>query len=120
MSSESAGVGKKRAPPFHFSVGTCTPGWSRIRTHRPTAVKECLQVLGARRQVSAAAEFYNAATRSVVSWLALTRILWYLAAAIIAAVILAILSGFAHDLEARNRGLSLSSYDSERSVIHHD
>lgn len=51
---------------------------------------------------------------------ALSRILWRLAAAIIAAVLLAILSGFAHDLEARATDSRVDGYDSVRSVVHHD
>ena len=47
---------------------------------------------------------------------ALARILWGLAAAIIAAVLLAIVAGFAHDLETRAAGSSFHRYDSERKV----
>ena len=47
---------------------------------------------------------------------ALTRILWGLAAAIIAAVLLAIVAGFAHDLETRGASSSFHHYDSERKV----
>jgi hypothetical protein len=51
---------------------------------------------------------------------ALTRTLWRIAAAIIAAVLLAILAAFAHDIEARGTNSRVDRYESERSVVHHD
>lgn len=48
---------------------------------------------------------------------ALTRILWRLAAAIIAAVLLAIVAGFARDLEARDMDSRFHRHDSEQSVM---
>jgi hypothetical protein len=51
---------------------------------------------------------------------ALTRVLWRLAAAIIVAVLLAILAGFAHDLEARAMGYRSQRYVRDGSVAQHD
>lgn len=48
----------------------------------------------------------------------LTRILWRLAAAIIAMVSLAIMAGFAHDLEARSTVHQFSSTSSHKSAVH--
>ena len=51
---------------------------------------------------------------------ALTRILWGLAAAIIATVLLAIVAGFAHDLETRAAGSGFHRHDSEGAAVRHD
>jgi hypothetical protein len=51
---------------------------------------------------------------------ALTRILWSLAAAIITAVVLAILAGFAHDLEVGDMGSHFPRNASRQSVVHRD
>ena len=49
---------------------------------------------------------------------ALTRILWRMAAAIIAAVLLTIVAGFANDLEVREMGSRLPRQAARQSVVH--
>lgn len=97
--------------------------WQRIM---PEALRRILARVWGLALVSAAILFLAALEIATIGYFpglpqetqALTRILWRLASAIITAVALAIVAGFARDLEAGDMGSRFHRHDSQQSVVH--
>jgi hypothetical protein len=97
--------------------------WQRIL---PARLRTVLARMWSPALISAAILFLAALEIATIGYFpglphetqALTRILWRLAAAIISAVVLAILGGLAHDLEAGAMGSRFPQHASRQSVVH--
>lgn len=97
--------------------------WQRIM---PTALRRILARVWGLALISAAILFLAALEIATIGYFpglphetqALTRILWRLAAAIITAVVLAIVAGFARDLEVGDMGSHFPRNASRKSVVH--
>lgn len=97
--------------------------WPRIL---PTALRGILARVWGLALISAAILFLAALEIATIGYFpglphetqALTRILWRLAAAIVTAVVLAIMAGFARDLEVGDMGSHFPRHASRQSVVH--
>ena len=97
--------------------------WKRIL---PTALRRILARVWSLALISTATLFLAALEIATIGYFpgfpnetqALTRILWRLAVAIIAAVLLTIVAGFANDLEVREMGSRLPRRVARQSVVH--